>query len=310
MAHDDRVSQHDAHGTTAKRHASPYATGGGGTVLEHAYGAVLLAALLQRSPVRGLGDDVTPVGVEFQQGANQPVDDLHVIGECPTGTRLLSVGVRRDPTIGARSPTFVNLLADYLRLLVNRREDIDADRWRLGLAVAAPHTASAEVATLAWIARRQRSNERFRAAVTTPRATTGKVRQRLASLDAAVTAAATEAGIRPGAPKLTWPLLRALRIIHLSLEGDDPTDRSRVITDLMRVTATPRRPPTYGGGCWSFPAAMPRPPRPSTAPCCCATWAPGSRLTGLPPPGSGAPHGTPTPTRAASACTPRSAPTA
>jgi hypothetical protein len=39
--------------------ASPYATGGGGTRLEHRYGAVLLAALLTGDPVSELGDDVT-----------------------------------------------------------------------------------------------------------------------------------------------------------------------------------------------------------------------------------------------------------
>lgn len=49
--------------------ASPHATGGGGTVLEHAHGAVLLAALLQGHPVLGLGDEITPREIRFQQGA-------------------------------------------------------------------------------------------------------------------------------------------------------------------------------------------------------------------------------------------------
>ncbi|NUK53832.1 hypothetical protein HRW14_26895 [Streptomyces lunaelactis] len=104
-----------------KGHASPYATGGGGTVLEHAYGGALLARLLQQGPVRGLGDDVTPIEVRFQQAASVPVDDLVVVGQCATGERALFVGVRRNPTIGASSPAFVSLLVDYLRMVVDHR---------------------------------------------------------------------------------------------------------------------------------------------------------------------------------------------
>jgi hypothetical protein len=160
-------NDHDGHvvDVAGKGHASPYATGGGGVVLEHAYGAVLLAALLTQSPVRGLGEDVTPVEVRFQQGAWYPVDDLLLVGQCATGERRMFVGVRRNPTIGVSSPAFVDLLADYLRMTVDHRAEFDAGRWRLGLAVAAPHTGSAEVATLAWNARRQSSHARFRAAV-------------------------------------------------------------------------------------------------------------------------------------------------
>lgn len=222
-----------------KGHASPYATGGGGTVLEHAYGGALLARLLQQGPVRGLGDDVTPIEVRFQQAASVPVDDLVVVGQCATGERALFVGVRRNPTIGASSPAFVSLLVDYLRMVVDHRAEFDADRWRLGLAVAAPHTASAEVATLAWIARRQRSNALFRAAVAAPRATTARIRERLRTLDAVVAAAAAqgaiEHGMDAGLDELTWHLLRALRTIHLALEGDDPADRSRIVTELSQL---------------------------------------------------------------------------
>jgi hypothetical protein len=101
-----------------KGHASPYATGGG-TVLEHTYGAALLAALLREWPVRGLGEDVTPVEVRFQQGASYPVDDLVVVGLSPTGPRTMFVAVRRDPTIGASSAAFVTLTVDFLRMVVS-----------------------------------------------------------------------------------------------------------------------------------------------------------------------------------------------
>ncbi|MEU5905476.1 hypothetical protein ABZ780_14005 [Micromonospora sp. NPDC047467] len=206
-------------------------------MLEHTYGAVLLAALLQGSPVRGLGEDVTPVEVRFQQGANHPVDDLMVVGEYQSGMRRLHIGVRRNPSITSRNSEFIKLLTDYLRMVVDHREDIHSDRIRLGLAVAGPHTACQEVAQLGQFARTHRSNKGFRAAVLAPRATNQKVRGRLRMLDEAVPNAASIAGITlkssHAADGLTWQLLRALRTIDLRLEGDDPAGRDATIAGLL-----------------------------------------------------------------------------
>jgi hypothetical protein len=126
MEHDDAVHPRNDHGTdvadtATKRATSPYATGGGGVVLEHAYCAVLLTALLRQSPIRGLDDEVTSVEVRFQQGAFHPVDDVVVVGTCRTGERRLFVGVRRNPTIGAGSPSFLSFLSDYVRMVVDQR---------------------------------------------------------------------------------------------------------------------------------------------------------------------------------------------
>ncbi len=49
--------------------SSPYATGGGGVVLEHEYGAAALASLLLGQPVEGLGDEFMPTQVSMQQEA-------------------------------------------------------------------------------------------------------------------------------------------------------------------------------------------------------------------------------------------------
>jgi len=225
--------------------ASPYATGGGGTVLEHAHGAVLLAALLQGHPVSGLGDEVTPRELRFQQATTTPVDDLVVVGDCPTGPRTLYIGVRRAPTIAASSTPFVSFLLDYLRMVVDRQTELDTDRERLGLAVAAPHTGANEVTQLAFWARRQPTDTAFRTFMAAPKATNGKVRARLRYLDDAVTTAAAQGGI-PLADTaernaLTWRLLKALRIIELRLEGDDPADATNVISRLVPVAGEPAR---------------------------------------------------------------------
>ncbi|MFY1595998.1 hypothetical protein [Micromonospora sp. WMMD737] len=208
-------------------------------MLEHTYGAVLLAALLRGSPVRGLGEDVTPIEVRFQQAAHHPVDDLMVLGKFESGERQLHIGVRRNPIITSRNPAFIKLLTDYLRMVVDHSTDIDSDRLRLGLAVAGPHTACQEVAQLAQLARTSRSSKKFRAAIAAPRATNRKVRGRLEMLDAAVSKATKVAGISltssRGSDQLTWQLLRGLRVIDLRLEGDDPADQETLIAGLMSV---------------------------------------------------------------------------
>src|SRR5450759_3603018 len=79
--------------------ASPYSTGGGGTALEHRYGAVLLSPLLTEDPVPMLGDDVVLYEVHFQAAsAGSPVDDFVLTGVAPDGSRRrLSLAVRRAP---------------------------------------------------------------------------------------------------------------------------------------------------------------------------------------------------------------------
>ena len=224
----------------ASGYASAYSTGGGGVVLEHAYGGALLAELLLGGPVTGLGSDVTPMRIGFQQSADSPVDDLMVAGEGPGGQRTLFIGVRRRPSIGASQKPFVKLMVDYLRVIRDHGAELEADSWRLGLAVEAPHTPTDEIKTLAYFARRQPEAGLFRAAVQAPRATTSRVRARLGNVDDVVAAAvkeAKEAGITladEGADDdLSWRLLRYLRVLDLRLEGDDAAGRTSLVARLV-----------------------------------------------------------------------------
>lgn len=225
---------------TDRGFASPYSTGGGGTALEHAYGAMLLSSLLLKQPILGLGDDMTPREVRFQQGATSPIDDLVVLGDCPPAERTLYIGVRRSPIIAGGSAPFVTLLVDYLRMVIDRREEIADDRERLGLAVAAPHTGAGEVAKLATLARRQPTDAAFRQAIAAPRATNPKLRRRLLHLDDAVATAAVQGGLSladtTARDALTWQLLKALRILELRLEGDDQADRTNVVARLVSLS--------------------------------------------------------------------------
>jgi hypothetical protein len=219
--------------------APAYATGGGGTVLEHRYGAVLLAHLLTGDPVPMLGPDATPTSVRFQASPFSAVDDLLVEGRTPDGgLRRVSVGVRRAPSLTASDEPSVGLLASYLRIVTERWEEVRAGRWRLGLAVASPNTAIQQMRELAMIARSTPDEAAFRAEVGQPGRTNQGVRDRLRHLDDLVRAsrAASGSGSEVDAGELTWRLLSALNLTELRLEGADDTDRTSAIARLRPTT--------------------------------------------------------------------------
>jgi hypothetical protein len=219
--------------------ASPYATGGGGTVLEHRYGAVLLAHLLTGDPLPMMGDAVIPVSVRFQASAFSPVDDLLVMGRTPDGgQRRLSIGVRRAPALAGSDEASVHLLGSYLQVLVDHWQEVQAGRWRLGLAVASPNAAVQQIRELAVIARATPDEADFRVEVRRPGRTNEGVRNRLRHVDALVQAAAAEAGIGSDVPsgELAWRLLLGLHLAELRLEGADASDRTMAVGRLRTAT--------------------------------------------------------------------------
>ncbi|MCX5400732.1 hypothetical protein [Streptomyces sp. NBC_00102] len=116
--------------------ASPYSTGGGGTVLEHRFGAVLLSHLLTHRPVPALGDHITPTHVRFQGRNISKVDDILVRGCSATGAEhLLSVGVRRRPRLVPSEADSVQLIRTYLDVVVADWPLLQSGRQRLALAV-------------------------------------------------------------------------------------------------------------------------------------------------------------------------------
>ncbi|MGH3517879.1 MAG: hypothetical protein ACRDQ7_10790, partial [Haloechinothrix sp.] len=218
---------------------SPYATAGGGVVLEHHYAGSILAALLLGQPVDGLGEDCQPVEVGFQQESESPVDDLAVRGEHPGGGRTLRVASRRRPVLGASSEPTVKLFVDYLRVVLAEPAALAADRLRLGLAVAGPHGPATQLAELTEIARTQETNEAFRSAVRVPGTHPRATRDRLANVDQMVKAALG----RPGAPdpnglaveELSWRLLAGLYVIQHQLEGDVAPGRTQLVARLQTL---------------------------------------------------------------------------
>jgi hypothetical protein len=232
---------------SADQGVSPYASGGGGTILEHLYGALLLSSLLTGDPVTELGDDVTPVSVRFQGRRLSPVDDLVVSGSGRGGERRASIGVRRDPGLTKSVTKTARLLATYVQMAAGRWEDITDGRWRLYLGVAVPSPAVTQLQELTVIASAASDGAEFRAEMGTPGRADPGARSRLVHVDALIKSAVdelvaseakeAEAVAVIGPEALTWRVLHCLKVRVLRLEGGDVADRTHAVGRLRLVTA-------------------------------------------------------------------------
>jgi len=216
--------------------ASPYATGGGGTRLEHRLGTVLLVQLLTAQPVFEL-DERAPERVAFQQAPAATVDDLIVTARAAEDAAWvrLDIAVRRTPNF-VRSHTKT---ADLVRALV--QADLDAERnadplveRRLAVAVSGQQKHAQEIAELAVVARGQSNAKEFVNLVRTP----GKFRTqpRLNHLIDMVADALRAIGDDAGKPEhRCWRLLQRLWIMQVDLETGQEDDWSRLVGDLKPV---------------------------------------------------------------------------
>jgi hypothetical protein len=221
----------------ARAPASPHSTGGGGFVLEHKYGATLIAALLTGDSLPELGDNATPFSVRFQASAESPVDDLLVAGHTSDGRkRRVSIGVRRAPQFVRSDKESVPLLAAYVRVVTSHWDEVRAGRWRLALATASREKATTQVRDLAGIARGNPSEQGFRDQVAR---SNQDLRKRLIHVDELVRKAARQAGAGAAgidADELTWRLLSSLTMRELRLEAADTADRTAVVNRLRDAT--------------------------------------------------------------------------
>jgi hypothetical protein len=222
--------------------ASPYATGGGGVVLEHIYGATVLAALLVGMPLDLLGDRVMVDQIAFQARRLSPVDDLVVTGTIAGSQpiqRRIAIAVRRDPVMARSDGKFVKLVGTMLAAVAEKWDEIRADTFRLGLVVAAPHGGAQQTATLTDLARSHPSAQAFRDAVMEPGTKNRPVRERLKYLEDAVGEAAKDTDGSLSVEVLTWQLLVGLRVAAVQLQGDVAPDRTSCVGHLQRITDGP-----------------------------------------------------------------------
>ena len=233
----DRESDEMAAVPPSTSGASSYSTGGGGTVLEHRYGAVVLSHLLTHTPIPELGSDAVVDRVRFQARDESTVDDVLIKGRAGDGAeRKVSVAVRRAPRLVPSDKPSVELVASYLVIVTAQWKELQSGRWRLALAGTATN-ATRELGQLAGMAQVSPDEATFRDAVARPGQTHRKVRDRLKFFDKVVEAAAQGTEVGGTTPsELTWRLLSVLTVRQLRLELPDEADLATVVGHLQRVT--------------------------------------------------------------------------
>ena len=211
---------------------SPYATGGGGTTLEHRVAAVWLARLLTGQTTPEIGPDRRVTRVAFQQGPDAAVDDIVVWASRPDESQpglRLAIAVRRDPDFVASDEKTAKLVGSLVLDLRRMRDKPDGVQQRLAIAVAAHHPQSTEVAELASLARDQHEASGFFSLVEHPGRFRRKLRERLAQLERLVAAASAHLdGVEACDPAVardtTWELLRELHVTQMRVEAPDLGD--------------------------------------------------------------------------------------
>ncbi|MFJ5534939.1 hypothetical protein [Streptomyces sp. NPDC093261] len=221
--------------------ASPYATGGGGVVLEHRFGAVLISHLITGTPIPGLGDHVTPTRIRFQASRFSPVDDIHVTGIAANGSEYrLVIGVRRQPKLVVAEASSVKLVATYLKVVVDQWPLVNSGLWRLGLAVMPSCTPALQLKELAALADAAPDDADFRTRLQEPQGPNRRVQNRLKELYKIVAEIVAGGFDTQGVPpsELAWRFLSKLHLFELRLEGADRSDRTRAVERLIKATST------------------------------------------------------------------------
>lgn len=219
----------------ARKLASSYSTGGGGVVLEHRYGAVLLAHLLSRGPVPGLHSDEFAVERVAFQAAEHAVDDFEVTGRADNDVvvRWL-VAVRRAPDLVPSNGKSMALIGSFLKVLDDEPEALRSGTRRLVLVVSSPQNHAGQLGELADLAADSDSNDAFRAKAGNKNKA---VADRLGYIDQMVATATGGGEITAHTAELTWRLLAGLTVHQADLEGAQGL-RSQTVEALRPVTAT------------------------------------------------------------------------
>jgi hypothetical protein len=216
---------------------SPYSTGGGGTRLEHAYAALIVASMLAGESVPELGDDVAIDSVRLQASDVSDVDDLLLVGRDGQGLRRASVAVRRNPALVTSDEASIPLFRDFLRLVLTNWSEVSSGRWSLVLAVSSNANAIGQLAELAELASSLPDGQALGERLAQPGRTNGELRSRFGHIKNLVAFAAEGEEVPLGLEmeELTWRVLHRLKIRNLRLERTDRSDRTAGVNRLQRL---------------------------------------------------------------------------
>lgn len=226
-----------AHSTTPTG-SSPYSTGGGGVRLEHSYATCLIAGLLAGKVLPELGDSLVADVIRLQAIDVSDVDDILIEGRDVHGeVHRSSIAVRRSPSLTRSDSASVPLIRDFLTIVLDHWDAVEAGRWRLVLAVSSNANAIGQLADLAELARSVPNGEEFEFRLTQSGRNNAGVRDRQVHIKDLVEQAADGLTLASevSVVELTWRLLSSLTVRTLHLERTDRTDRTIAVNALQQV---------------------------------------------------------------------------
>jgi hypothetical protein len=218
--------------------SSPYATGGGGVRLEHAYAACLIAGFLAGDALPDLGDAVAVDAIRVQASDVSDVDDIVIEGRDAHGqTHRSSIAVRRSPALTSRDSASVPLIRDFLVIVTDHWAEVSSGRWRNVLAVSTTANAITQLAELAELAHSLPDANALKDRLAQPGRTNVDLRGRYRHIESLVAQASAElaSADRISVEDLTWRFLSSLNVRSLRLERTDRADRATAVNTLQRM---------------------------------------------------------------------------
>ncbi|MEU0521242.1 hypothetical protein [Streptosporangium sp. NPDC006007] len=219
-----------------KRPVSPEASGGAGTLFEYRVGAIMLSHLLAGTHPPGLSMPV--VGVAWQQlVTGHLLDDIVVYGEDAPNGLCTEYQVKRTLKVTTSDKEFIDVLAQVLHTLSERRDAVACGELALGLIADGEAAPLDQLKTLVQYAHAHSSYESFDK-VFVVGVVNEKVRNRLIQVRQAV-----EQAIRNGAPDLggiyhtTHAALAALHVWRVSdADHQEALNRIRPVAEAFDKT--------------------------------------------------------------------------
>ncbi|MCT7963903.1 ATP-binding protein, partial [Laspinema sp. D1] len=134
----------------AKKVASPISTGGAGSDYEKQVGAYYLAALLLQAVPRGQEAGVTRE-VRFQRlYQGEPLDDLIIVSELPSGEAKLALQIKRDLTFGEKDEIFDEVIQSCWETFKSLSFHLGIDRFGIGIGLYSKNIDEYYQSVLTW----------------------------------------------------------------------------------------------------------------------------------------------------------------
>lgn len=220
---------------------SPYTAGGGGTSYEHKVAAWYMAMALTGAVPRGHDVGVTRE-VRFQRlYAGQPLDDLVILADRPTGESKLALQVKRDLAFGEEGKKFDAVLRACWDTFCSSKFVDGIDRFGVVLGLYSKTIDENYQTTLGW-ARRSVSASDFITRITRPGLTNSQQRRFFNliknKLEVYSDGEASEDTL--------WRFLQSMVILHFDLDNDASRDRSYAIESLRHLLPIEKRAQSAG----------------------------------------------------------------